>query len=56
MNFFALHTRLNDCTTLKLRELVSNTSQLAPAPPRTRTQENMVAVLLKKSKMLDPIL
>ena len=39
-----------DHTTLKMRELVSLTSQLAPAPSRTRTstQENMVTVFAKE--------
>ena len=34
-------------------ELVSQTSQLAPALLRSRIQENMITFLLKKSKMRD---
>ena len=37
-----------DHTTLKMRELVSLTSQLADAPSRTRTQENLVTVFAKE--------
>ena len=51
----------NDCIALNMRELVSWTSQLAPAPSRTRTQKDMVNIfffLQKRSKTLlvDPIL
>ena len=37
-----------DNTTLKMRELVSRTSQIAPAPSRCRIQENMVTVFAKE--------